>query len=221
LSLTLHPLSRPVAAIHALSLAAMLAGALAMHPATPGGGQAEATPNTPEELPAVQNLQVRTLASASPRSTLSASTSSSVLSVSSIRYCTGWIDWSRPAKYGRWTAPNGCYSYIRHPSQSGRPWRPSYGWCNWAAEESHLQFTGSGALRQTKHWGAPRVGAVVWFNPGVQGAGGSGHWATLVAIGPGGWSLIQEMNFYWRGGGWAKVDYRFIRTYASGVAYLY
>ena len=63
-------------------------------------------------------------------------------------------------------------------------------------------------------------GATVVFQPGVEGAGGAGHVAHVEAVYPGGWFLISEMNFYWNGGGWGRVDYRF--AYArSGVSFIY
>lgn len=137
---------------------------------------------------------------------------------SSVRFCTGAVDFSNAAQ---WATPHGCYGQIFSPNPARFPARPSWGWCNWVAEESHLNFGGYAALYQPKHFGAPRVNAVVWFAPGDQGASSDGHWANLVAIGPNGWGLVEEMNFYFRGGGFTKVDYRFIRLYAGGTAYLY
>jgi hypothetical protein len=144
--------------------------------------------------------------------------SPSVTSQSSVRFCTGSVDFSNAS---RWATPRGCYGKIFAPNPRNFPSRPSWGFCNWVAEESHLQFPGYAALHQTKHFGSPRVGAVVWFNPGVQGASSDGHWATLIAIGPNGWGLVEEMNFYFRGGGFARVDYRFIQVKQAGTAYLY
>ena len=37
---------------------------------------------------------------------------------------------------------------------------------------------------------------------------------------PGGWFLISEMNFYWNGGGWGRVDYRFAHS-GPGVYFIY
>ncbi|MGZ6281678.1 MAG: LysM peptidoglycan-binding domain-containing protein [Ktedonobacterales bacterium] len=137
---------------------------------------------------------------------------------SSVAYCRTAVDFSNAAQ---WAVPHGCYGTIYYPNPASMPARPGFGWCNWLPEEAHLNYVGSSVLGLTKHWGAPRVGAVVWFNPGVQGAGGAGHWANLVAIGPNGWGLVEEMNFSWRGGGFGRVDYRFIRLYTPGLAYLY
>jgi len=37
---------------------------------------------------------------------------------------------------------------------------------------------------------------------------------------PGGWFLVSEMNFFWNGGGWGRVDYRFAHA-GSGVSFIY
>ena len=55
---------------------------------------------------------------------------------------------------------------------------------------------------------------------GVQGAGGAGHVAHVIAVYPDGWFLVSEMNFYWNGGGWARVDYRYAHM-GSGVMFIY
>lgn len=137
---------------------------------------------------------------------------------SAVNYCSSAVDWSRAAQWG---VPNSCYGTIYTPNTAKMPYRPGAGWCNWLPEEAHLNYAGSSVLTLAKHWDAPRVGAVVWFNPGVEGAGGAGHWANLVAIGPNGWGLVEEENFAWRGGGFGRIDYRFIKLYTPGVAYLY
>jgi hypothetical protein len=135
-----------------------------------------------------------------------------------VRFCgTELVDFSNAAQ---WATPHGCYSRIFSPKQSNYPWRPSFGWCNWVPEEGHTQYSGSTILHKAKHYHAPRTGAVVWFDPREQGAGSAGHWAQLVAIGPSGWLLVEEMNFIWRGAGFAKVDYRFVRN-TWHTAYIY
>ena len=152
-------------------------------------------------------------------STSSSSTSRAPVSSgsnSAIHYCSGSVDFSNASQ---WAKPHGCYGGIYYPRSSLG--LPSWGWCNWAAEASHTNYRGYSVLQLAKHYGAPRVNAVVWFNGGVQGASSEGHWANLVAIGPNGWGLVEEMNFYYRGGGFGKIDYRFIRIYGAGVAYLY
>ena len=93
-----------------------------------------------------------------------------------------------------------------------------FGWCNWWPE----------ALLRNVHvldWpghAAPRVGYPVWYAP--QPGQHLGHYAYVESIGSGknaGWLLISEMNMYWRGGGWAAVDYRYIRVDYPGASYLY
>ena len=69
--------------------------------------------------------------------------------------------------------------------------------------------------------GTPQPGATVVFAPGVQGAGGGGHYGRVVEVYPGGyWFLISEMNFTWRGAGWQKVEYRYVHT-GPGVSFIY
>lgn len=127
---------------------------------------------------------------------------------------------SFPARISQWTVPSGCYAEIYRPNPANYVSRPSYGWCNWWPEVLHSAFSGYDALHQPGH-ATPRVGAVVYFAPYVQGASSAGHYAQVVAIAPGGyWLLVTEMNFYWRGGGWAKVDYRYIHV-GSGVSFRY
>ena len=137
---------------------------------------------------------------------------------SAIAFCTGPGDFSNVAQ---WAVPHGCYGQVFVLNPASFPSRPGWGYCNWAPEEAHLEFAGAGALFQTKHWGAPRVGAVIWYSPFDQGASADGHWGELIAIGPNGWGLSEEMNFYWRGGGFGRIIYRFIQLYAPGTAYLY
>lgn len=66
----------------------------------------------------------------------------------------------------------------------------------------------------------PRVGATVVFAPGVQGASGLGHVGHVAAVYGGGWFLVQEMNFYWNGGGLGRVSFRYAHTDA-GTQFIY
>jgi hypothetical protein len=125
----------------------------------------------------------------------------------------------------------------------GRPWgyavaepSPDYYWwawgqCTWWAQhmrsDENLKGMGNArywaagaAARGYRVGGNPAAGATVVFQPGVQGAGGAGHVAHVVAVYPGGWFLVSEMNFYWNGGGWARVDYRFAHA-GPGVSFIY
>lgn len=133
--------------------------------------------------------------------------------------CAGYaVTW--PARISQWTVPNGCFGRIFFPNPVNYPVRPSYGWCNWWPEVLHPQYSGNTALHLPSH-SAPVPGAVVFFAGGVQGASWAGHYAQVVAIAPDHyWLLVTEMNFYWRGGGWQKVDYRYIHV-GAGVSFRY
>ncbi len=61
----------------------------------------------------------------------------------------------------------------------------------------------------------PVDNATVVFMPGVQGASGAGHVSHVEKILTGGWVLVSEMNFAFNGGGWARVDYRYIHQGTS------
>ena len=65
----------------------------------------------------------------------------------------------------------------------------------------------------------PTPGSTVVFQPGVEGAGGGGHVAHVLAVFPDGWFELSEMNFYWSGGGWGRVDYRYAYV-AWGVSFI-
>ena len=107
----------------------------------------------------------------------------------------------------------------------------AFGQCTWWAQYErkdenlmhmgNAQYWASVAASRGYHvsW-TPRVGATVVFQPGVQGAGGAGHVAHVVKVYPDGWFLVSEMNFYWNGGGWGRVDYRFAHA-GGGVQFIY
>lgn len=68
----------------------------------------------------------------------------------------------------------------------------------------------------------PRVGAVVVFWPGGDGASSIGHVAYVEAVGPAagvpaGEFKQSEMNYYYNGGGWDKVSYRILPDNSSGI----
>jgi hypothetical protein len=120
----------------------------------------------------------------------------------------------------QWATPPGCYALVYSPDPSKYPVRPAWGWCNWWPEEAHPNLQGDAALFLPGH-STPRVGATVWFDPGVQGAGPIGHYAELVAVHPDGyWLLISEMNDSWRGAGWGRVNYRYIHV-GAGIQFRY
>lgn len=120
----------------------------------------------------------------------------------------------------QWQVPPSCYAGIYTVNPRNYVARPGYGWCNWWPEVMNPS-------RPDLLWGhyrrgsTPVPGATVVFAPGVQGASSAGHYARVVAVYPGGhWLLISEMNFYWRGGGFAKVNYRYIHT-GPGISFIY
>ena len=133
--------------------------------------------------------------------------------------------------------PRWAYMYVPgHPSFGvSRPSNGYYWWafgqCTWWAQykrqDENLRhmgnaqyWAGGAASRGYRVGRTPVKGATVVFQPGVEGAGGAGHVAHVEAVYPGGWFLISEMNFYWNGGGWGRVSYRF--AYArSGVSFIY
>jgi surface antigen len=107
----------------------------------------------------------------------------------------------------------------------------SFGQCTWWAQyerrDENLAYMGDAsdwavvaAQRGLQVGDNPAPGATAVFQPGVQGAGGGGHVAHVIAVYPDGWFLISEMNFYWNGGGWGRVDYRYAHS-GPGVEFIY
>lgn len=122
---------------------------------------------------------------------------------------------------GPWTVPPGCYATIYSPNTADYPYRPGFGYCNWWVRERHLNHPDITENTSLPRGDKPVAGAVVWFDPNVEGATSAGHWAQVVAVAPDGyWFLVSEMNFGWRGGGFGKVDYRYAHT-GSGVQFVY
>jgi hypothetical protein len=119
-----------------------------------------------------------------------------------------------------WAVPPSCYGGVYSINPANYVYRPGFGWCNWWPEVMNPS-------RPDLLWGryargpTPRPGATVVFAPGVQGASAGGHYGRVVAIYPGGgWILISEMNFYWRGAGWGKVNYRYVHL-GPGLNFIY
>jgi surface antigen len=83
-----------------------------------------------------------------------------------------------------------------------------------------MYWASGAAARGYRVGSVDAAGATVVFQPGVQGAGGAGHVAHVIVVYPGGWFLVSEMNFFWNGGGWARVDYRYAYQ-GPGVAFIY
>ncbi len=119
----------------------------------------------------------------------------------------------------QWKVPPSCYAGVYAINPANYVYRPGFGWCNWWPEVMNPS-------RPNLLWGnyprtsIPRPGATVVFAPGVQGASAGGHYSRVVAVYPGGqWFLVSEMNFYWRGGGFGKVSYRYVHT-GPGVTFI-
>ncbi len=132
---------------------------------------------------------------------------------------------------GQWTPVPGHSTYSMSDF-AGDPHSSEFGVCTWWAWYMRRDEPQLGTLGMADNWinaaradgmsvgYAPAVGATVVFQPGVQGAGGSGHVAHVEQLLGGGWFIISEMNFYWNGGGWARVDYRYVHA-GSGVEFIY
>ncbi len=125
------------------------------------------------------------------------------------------IAWTiRPSS---WAIPPSCFGgiYRVNPYSYGVE-TADYGWCSWwprAIKHDNAALVGT-------RYRTPRVGAVVAFAPGDQGASSEGHFGYVESIGPSGWILISEMNMYWRGGGWQKVNYRYVHV-DWGTSFIY
>lgn len=116
--------------------------------------------------------------------------------------CGGAYTW--PSAIGLWVTPLGCFGKIFAPSAVSTGAWASPGYCNWVPEALHHTNNLTGLPREGLH-----VGAAVFFAGGVYGASAAGHWANVVSI-HNGWMLIIEENFTWRGGGFGRVDYRYV-----------
>lgn len=135
-----------------------------------------------------------------------------------------------PGGIGPWTPPPGLFAY-RMSDFRGDPYSGYFGACTWYAWYRH-QNEPLMQLGMAAQWAynAPRfglrtgyspvVGATAVFQPGVQGASGGGHAAHVEAVYSNGWFLISEMSFYWNGGGWGIVSYRYAHT-GPGVSFIY
>ncbi len=112
----------------------------------------------------------------------------------------------------------------------GDPYASYFGACTWYAWYRHqneplmqlgmaYQWAYRAPAFGIRETSVPVVGATAVFQPGVQGASGGGHVAHVEAVYGGGWFLVSEMSFYWNGGGWGRVSYRYAHT-GPGVAFL-
>ncbi|WIG59492.1 MAG: hypothetical protein OJF49_002239 [Ktedonobacterales bacterium] len=132
--------------------------------------------------------------------------------------------------YNPWQPVPGHPTYTMHDF-AGDPWSQFFGVCTWYAWYRHqsepLEKLGPATNwpSAAPHYGlrvgtTPVVGASVVFMPGVEGAGSGGHAGHVEAVLGGGWFIISEMNFYWNGGGWGRVDWRYVYVH-SGVYFIY
>jgi hypothetical protein len=121
----------------------------------------------------------------------------------------------------QWTTPPGCYANIYYPDRSIYHAPGNFGYCNWWVLALHPNQQDILYGKEYTRSGTAVPGAAVWFDPNVQGASSEGHWAQAVAVSSDGyWVLITEMNFAWRGGGFGRVDFRYIHV-GPGVVFIH
>ena len=135
---------------------------------------------------------------------------------------------SAPAGISQWAIPPGYHSYTMKDF-SGDRYSSVFGVCTWYA---WYRRQDRGFLSNAANWAntarargiptgsSPAAGATAVFAPGVQGAGGGGHVAHVERVLGGGWFLVSEMNFYFNGGGWGRVSYRYAHS-GAGVSFVY
>ena len=112
-----------------------------------------------------------------------------------------------------WTVPPGCYSLIYVPNPANYVQRPGFGYCNWWVRVTHPDHYDITENTSYPRGSTPIAGAAVFFDSYEQGALSEGHWAQVVAVSSDHyWVLISEMNFAWRGGGFGRIDYRYIHV---------
>lgn len=154
-----------------------------------------------------------------------ATTSSGTSSGTSYATATGGLPCQQSYMFvpniSQWTVPPGCYGKIYYPDRSVYYANSNFGFCNWWVLALHPNQPDILYGKEYTRSGTPVAGAAVWLDPYVQGASSAGHWAQAVAVSPNGyWVLITEMNFYWNGGGWGRVDFRYIHV-GPGVVFIH
>ncbi len=125
------------------------------------------------------------------------------------------------------TLPPGCYAGDYRVNSGNYPRVPTtFGGCDWWPRALHPTWDIWSLPKHT----TPRVGAVIWFSPGEQGAASEGHWGVVVAISDNGRVILSsEMNttYYNRlghggtQGGYGHVIYRYIWNDAPRTLYVY
>jgi len=117
--------------------------------------------------------------------------------------------------------PPGCYGGVYSINPSRYVYRPYFGVCNWWPEVLRPDEPGIPYSTSYPRHSAPRAGATVVYAPFDHGASSGGHYGHVEAVSPDGrWILTSEMNFYWRGGGFGKVIYRYVNVDA-GMSFIY
>jgi hypothetical protein len=112
--------------------------------------------------------------------------------------------------------PPGCYGGVYSINPANYVYRPYFGECNWWVEVLRPDEPTTPYDGRMPRGSAPRVGATVHFAGGTHGAAAGGHYGHVEAISPDGrWIMTSEMNFYWRGGGFGRVVYRYVPVDSS------
>lgn len=134
--------------------------------------------------------------------------------------------WALPSGY-RWGWAN-TDPYDRYGNPAARTY--GFGACTWGA--AYLARHNAYGLGNAASWAynarrhglptgfAPRVNATVVFQPFVQGAGGGGHVAHVVRVINSYWFVVEDMNFWWNGGGWNRWSFRYAHV-GWGVTFIY
>lgn len=107
--------------------------------------------------------------------------------------------------------PPGCYGGVYAINPANYVYRPYFGECNWWPEVLRPDEPTVPYDTRLPRGHVARVGATVFFAGGAHGASPTGHYGHVEAISPDGtWMMTSEMNFYWRGGGFGRVVYRYV-----------
>jgi len=125
-----------------------------------------------------------------PNTSRQSSANGAVSRIAGISPCGAYTKF--PASIGPWVVPLDCFGHIFYTGYGD-----CYGWVR-------HNFPSLSQTRQVI------VGDAIHFPAGRDGAGDRGHWGIIVALRGDGWSIITEENMYWRGGGFNRVNYRFI-----------
>jgi len=132
--------------------------------------------------------------------------------------------------YSMGTPPPGYHSFAV-TDFPGDPWAASFGQCTWWVAHKRpdenflgmgnaLDWASSARARGFTVTATPAPNATVVFAPGVEGASALGHVSHVEQVLTGGWVLVSEMNFNWNGGGFARVDYRYVYA-GAGVSFIH